>query len=153
MHRRTADRLTLGLALAGLMIAGYLTVLHYDSSVPLVCSAGSLVNCETVLSSPSATVAGVPVAVWGVAWFVVALVLMAMIVGADARGGSTRLRNAALAWIGVATLVVLYLVYQEVGVIGKLCAWCTAVHAIVIGMLVVQVSAMPEATADQLRAE
>jgi uncharacterized membrane protein len=36
------------------------------------------------------------------------------------------------------TTGVLYLVYQEVGVIGKLCAWCTAVHVIIISMLIVQ---------------
>lgn len=153
MRRRTADRVTVALAVAGLLIAGYLALLHYDRSVPLVCSAGSLVNCETVLTSPSATVAGVPVAVWGVAWFVIALGSAVSIVRTEARGGSPRLRSAALAWTGIATLVVLYLVYQEVGVIGKLCAWCTAVHAIVIGMLVVQVASVPAEARDRLRAE
>ena len=139
MRRRTADRVTLALALVGLLVAAYLTLLHYDSSVPLVCSAGSFVNCETVLTSPSATVLAVPVAVWGIVWFAVALAMAALLVRAKARGGSPMLRNALLAWTVAATLGVLYLVYQEVGVIGKLCAWCTAVHVIVLAMLVVQV--------------
>ncbi len=125
MQRRTADRLTLALGTAGLLISGYLTLLHFDSSVPLVCSAGSYVNCETVLTSPSATFAGVPVAVWGVAWFAVALAL-------------ARVRRAALAWTVAGTIGVMYLVFQEVGVIGKLCAWCTAVHVIIVAMLVVR---------------
>lgn len=143
MRRRVADRITLALALAGLLIAGYLTLLHYDRSVPLVCSAGSLVNCETVLTSPSATVLGMPVAVWGVVWFAVAMVLAMLLVRREGHGESGALRRVSLAWTGVATAVVLYLVYQEVGVIGKLCAWCTAVHAIVIAMLLVQASSAP----------
>jgi uncharacterized membrane protein len=32
----------------------------------------------------------------------------------------------------------LYLDYQEVGVVGKICAWCTAVHVIIVAMAVVQ---------------
>lgn len=153
MRRRTADRATVALAVAGLLIAGYLALLHYDRSVPLVCSAGSLVNCETVLTSPSATVAGVPVAVWGVAWFVVAAAMAVLMLRRGVHGDSRPLRRALLAWTGIATLVVLYLVYQEVGVIGKLCAWCTAVHAIVIGMLVVQTSSVPAEARGRLRAE
>ncbi|MEO6877716.1 MAG: vitamin K epoxide reductase family protein, partial [Gemmatimonadaceae bacterium] len=80
MRGRTADRITLGLAVAGLAIAGYLTLLHYDSSIPLVCSAGSFVNCETVLASPAATVWHLPVAVWGLGWFMVALGFAAAVV-------------------------------------------------------------------------
>ncbi len=125
MERRTADRITLALGVAGLLISGYLTLLHYDSSVPLVCSAGSYVNCETVLTSPSATFAGVPVAVWGVAWFAIALAL-------------SKVRRAALVWTIAGTVGVMYLVFQEVGVVGKLCVWCTAVHVIIVAMLVVQ---------------
>jgi uncharacterized membrane protein len=41
----------------------------------------------------------------------------------------------------IGTLMVLWLVYQEIGVIGKICAWCTAVHVLVLALLVVQVRA------------
>jgi uncharacterized membrane protein len=141
MRGRTADRITFVLAVAGLCIAAYLTLLHYDSRVPLVCTAGSLVNCETVLASPSATVLHVPVAVWGVVWFAVAVGLGAVVLRVDRGAGSPyspALRRASFAWSAMGTAGVLYLVYQEVGVIGKLCAWCTAVHVIIISMLIVQ---------------
>lgn len=140
MHPRTADRLIVALASVGLAIAGYLTLLHYDTNVPLVCTVGSFVNCETVLSSPSATVAGVPVAVWGLAWFGVALVLAALAMRAGAADRGAAVRTVLLAWTVAAILVVLYLVYQEVGVVGKVCAWCTAVHVIVIAMLTLQMT-------------
>lgn len=138
MQRRTGDRLVFALAAAGLLIAGYLTLLHYDSSVPLVCGAGSFVNCEAVLTSPSAIVAGVPVAVWGVAWFVVALALAAVLLRRPRDGETSRARTASRAWAAAGLAGVLYLVYQEVGVVGKICAWCTAVHLIIITILIVQ---------------
>ncbi len=144
MHR-TTDRLTLLLTLAGLLISGYLTLLHYDSSVPLVCSAGSYVNCETVLTSPSATVAGVPVAVWGLVWFGFATLFALALVSAGARTDSPtlgELRRVALVWTVAGVVGVMYLVYQEVGVIGKICAWCTAVHVIIVLMLIVQASSL-----------
>lgn len=131
-------RMIVALATIGLLIAGYLALLHYDTSVPLVCSAGSFVNCETVLTSPSATVAGIPVALWGVAWFAVALGFALFRVRASGASGTAF--RLSLAWSAAGVLGVLYLVYQEVGVIGKLCAWCTAVHVIILAIAIVQVS-------------
>ncbi len=143
MQRRSYDRLRVVLSVAGLLIAAYLTLLHYDTSVPLVCSGGSLVNCEQVLTSASAFVAGIPVAVLGVVWFTVALVLALLSLRARASGEPAWMRAASLAWVLAATAGVLWLVYQELGVIGKICAWCTAVHVIILALLVVQVLSDP----------
>lgn len=150
MRRRSWDRLAVVLAAAGLAIAAYLTLLHYDASVPLVCAAGSVVDCETVLGSPSAMVLGVPVAAWGLLWFAVALVLALAALRAGVRA-TPRLRSAGLGWALVGTAAVLWLVYQEVGVIGRICAWCTAVHAIVLAFLAVQV--LREGAADEVAPE
>jgi uncharacterized membrane protein len=139
MHPRSYDRLRLTLTVIGLAIAVYLTLLHYDSSVPLVCGRGSFVDCESVLSSPSSVVLGFPVAVWGLLWFVVALVLA--LLSARAGGEPSPLHAAALGWALVGTGTVLWLVYQEIGVIGKICAWCTAIHVLVLALLVVEVRA------------
>ncbi len=144
MPARRADRLRVALALIGLLIASYLTLLHYVASVPLVCAAGSVVDCETVLHSPSSVVLGVPVAAWGLLWFVVALTLALLAV----RGGqeTAGLRGVALAWSFAGTGSVLWLVYQEIGVIGRICAWCTAVHVVVLALLAIQVLEEPSAT-------
>jgi uncharacterized membrane protein len=138
------------LSAAGLLIAAYLTLLHYDASVPLVCAGGSLVNCEQVLTSPSAFVAGIPVAALGVLWFAVSLALALLSFRVRERGEPSWLRRAGLAWVLVGTASVLWLVYQEVGVVGKLCAWCTAVHLLVLALLVVHVVSEPlPASADE----
>ena len=143
MERRGYDRWRLALALAGALISAYLALLHFDAGIPLVCSAGSFVNCERVLTSPSSVVLGVPVAVYGVVWFVVA----AALAGASLRAGRApeppRLRTAALGWTGAGVASVLWLVYQELGVVGRLCAWCTAVHGLVLALLVLQVVSDP----------
>ncbi|MGH7668462.1 MAG: vitamin K epoxide reductase family protein [Gemmatimonadaceae bacterium] len=120
MQRRSYDRLRVLLSVAGLLIAAYLTLLHYDSSVPLVCTAGTFVNCEQVLTSASAFVAGIPVAVLGVVWFAVAVAVALAAVSSRGRrhGEPVWLRAVGLAWVLIGTASVLGLVYQEFGVIG-----------------------------------
>ncbi len=139
MTRRGYDRWRVALAAAGLAISAYLTLLHYDTQVPLVCSGGSLVNCEQVLTSASSIVFGVPVAAYGLLWFVVALGLAWASLRVTAEVEPPRLRAAALWWTGIGMASVLWLVYQELGVVGKVCAWCTGVHVIVLVLLVLQV--------------
>jgi uncharacterized membrane protein len=34
-------------------------------------------------------------------------------------------------------------VYQEIGVVGRICLWCSAVHVLVLSLLVVQVVSDP----------
>lgn len=140
---RSLGRLRLALTVIGLAIAGYLTLLHYVTSVPLVCGQGSFVDCHTVLNSPSSMVMGLPVAVWGLFWFVVALVLAVSALRSGDLGGrgASRVGAASLGWALVGTATVLWLVYQEIGVIGKLCAWCTVIHVVVLALLVVEVRA------------
>lgn len=137
------DRLRLALGVAGLLISAYLTLVHFDSHVPLACAAGSFVNCETVLSSPSATMLGVPVAAWGLAWFAGAIALALLSLRTGAGGEARGLRALGLAWPLVGTVGVLWLVYQEVGVIGRICVWCTVVHVIILALLVIQVLSEP----------
>lgn len=141
MTLRGYDRLRVVLTVAGLLIAGYLTVLHYDTDVPLICSGGAFVNCEQVLTSASAFLFGIPVAVWGLAWFAVALALALR--SAHGPAEPAWLRAAQFGWVLAGTANVLWLVYQELGVIGKICAWCTAIHVLVLALLVIQVLSDP----------
>jgi uncharacterized membrane protein len=136
---RSLDRVRLVLAVIGLAIAGYLTLQHYDGGLPLACGQGSFVDCETVLTSPSSMVLGLPVAMWGIAWFGVAVALSVPAL----RGppSSSSLHYVRFAWTLVGTATVLWLVYQELGIIGKICAWCTGIHVLVLALLVVEVRA------------
>ena len=63
-------------SLAGVGVSIYLTILHYAGAVP-GCPVTGTINCEAVLSSPYALIAGLPVptSAAGIAWFGVSAVL------------------------------------------------------------------------------
>ncbi|MBV9355353.1 MAG: vitamin K epoxide reductase family protein [Chloroflexi bacterium] len=134
----TQQRLwALALAAVGLGVAVYLTATHYFAgAVPLACTTSGPVNCEQVTSSAQSIVAGIPVAVFGVVWFGVELILLL----ADRSLPTRTLALARLGWTSIGLLVVLYLIYAELFLIGALCAWCTAVHALVIGLFLLALS-------------
>ena len=61
-------------ALAGVVVAGYLTWVHFDDAA-LVCVAGG--GCETVQESEYAEIAGIPVAALGLVAYAIVLGLVA----------------------------------------------------------------------------
>jgi uncharacterized membrane protein len=127
---------TIALCLAGLGVSLYLTLVHVTSGqVPLVCASAGLVNCEQVTTSPESTIGPVPVAVLGVVWFVGALALT--LASIPAPGGPRLQRPKAVARLGWSLgglLVILYLIYAELFLIGSICLWCTVVHVLVIAL-------------------
>jgi uncharacterized membrane protein len=112
------------LALAGAGIAGYLTYAHYQGVVP-VCTTG---GCETVLTSEYAEVAGVPVAVLGLAAYV-ALFLSALVRSVEAAAVAVAV---ALGGLGFAA----YLLYVQLAVLDAVCVWCVA-SDVVMGLVTV----------------
>ena len=119
----------LAIAVAGVLISGYLTITHL-SAVPLVCTVNAVVNCESVTHSPYSVVPGtsVPISVVGVAWFVVLAGL--------ALSGRRRLQ---LVWTAAALLVVIYLIYVEIVVLHQLCEWCTVLHVLIVASLLITI--------------
>jgi uncharacterized membrane protein len=116
------------LAIAGLGVSTYLTITHYDSSIPLACSDTGTINCALVTHSAESVVFGVfPVAVLGLAFYV--------FMAAATSPWAWRLKFPALTWIRIASVVVgigfvLYLVYTELFTLDAICLWCTSVHAL-----------------------
>jgi len=115
----------IGVALAGLGIATYLTLVHYAGGTP-VCAVAH--GCATVQQSAYATLAGVPVAVVGVLGYLAVL-------GALARDGEASRTAAAflsLAGLGFSS----WLTYVEVAVLDAICIWCVG-SAVCIALLAV----------------
>jgi uncharacterized membrane protein len=139
----TWDRTRLAASLIGLAIAAYLSVLHYDTAIPLVCSTSGTVNCERVLSSPEASWQGIPVALWGVGWFAVAAVLAILSLARRGTPEPSWLRRAGLGWTMIGAASVVWFLYTELVVIGNICAWCTVVHVVIIGLFAIQVLTDP----------
>jgi uncharacterized membrane protein len=119
--------LTFGLALAGLGVSIYLTVAHFTETALAGCSENGTINCTKVTTSPQSYVFGIPVAVLGLAFYVVAVALMSPWAWRSARREIHLIRLASLV-VGIG--FVLYLVYAELFIIGAICLYCTSVHAI-----------------------
>jgi uncharacterized membrane protein len=119
---------TWALAIVGLADSTYLTITHYDSSVPLACSDTGTINCALVTHSAESIVFGVfPVAVLGLAFFV--------FMTAATSPWAWRLKYPALAWVRLGSVIVgigfvLYLVYTELFTLDAICLFCTYAHVV-----------------------
>lgn len=58
-----------GLCIVGVLISAYLTYEHFTDSTTLACSDSGTVNCLKVTTSQWSVIAGVPVAVASLAFF------------------------------------------------------------------------------------
>jgi uncharacterized membrane protein len=111
-------------ALAGLVVAGYLTWVHFDDAA-LVCVAGG--GCEAVQESEYAEIARIPVAALGLVAYGVVLGLIAR----DTPGA--RLGAAMLAVVGL--LFSVYLLALQLFVIDAVCVWCLANDVVIAPLL------------------
>ena len=131
------------LAVLGMADAIYLTLVHYDSQVTLVCSESGFVNCTRVLSSSYAYVPGtaIPISLPGLGWCLVlaGLALLGIWLGDERRW----LRVAQFGWTLLGMVTVLYLVYVEIVALRNLCAWCTVLHALILLAFLIAVVRLP----------
>ena len=119
-------------ALAGVFVASYLTLYKLGYIGTLACAVGS---CETVQTSKWATLLGVPVGAWGVAYYI--FVLGLAIAGLTGQlADSRRLSEILLGVTGFGLVFSLWLTYLELFVIHAICQWCV-VSAVLAAILFV----------------
>jgi uncharacterized membrane protein len=105
-------------ALAGAAVAAYLVYTRYTHTL-IACTTG---GCETVQHSKYAKLAGVPVAVLGLAAY---LAVFATALSSRVEAAAI---GAAIAIGGLAFAI--YLIVIQVAVIDAICQWCLASDAI-----------------------
>jgi uncharacterized membrane protein len=128
------------LALAGIFISIYLTLYKLGVIGELSCSIGS---CETVNTSRWSVLLGLPVAAWGLLFYL-------DVFGVALLGTMPRWENepvisiilVAEAAIGV--LFSAWLTYLELAVIQAICIWCVTSAVIVVAILVGSVADLRE---------
>jgi uncharacterized membrane protein len=129
------------MALVGLGVSMYLTVVHYDAKITLACTNNSFINCQDVTSSAWSVVPGttIPITIPGMIWFLVSGGLAVWGLAALARGAEepARERLALLVWSSPALAFVLYLVFVEIVDVRKLCEWCTVVHILTLATFLI----------------
>jgi uncharacterized membrane protein len=117
-------------SLIGLAISIYLTYEHVTGSKSFACPATSTVNCEKVTTSAWSVIAGIPVAVLGLIFFVAMTLLTTPYAWRFRQLDWLRVLGALT---GIATA--LYLVWAELFRIDAICLWCTGVHVCTVVLL------------------
>jgi uncharacterized membrane protein len=120
------------LALVGIGVAGYLT--WYEMVVPVgVCPINvAYISCSAALTSQYSRIDGISVASIGLAWFLGALLLLALAVR-----NRTYLKFL-FAWSLIAVAGVVYLFLVEVLFLGEICPLCTSAH--ILGLAITAIA-------------
>ena len=124
------------LSLAGVFVALYLTLFKLGALGSLSCSFGS---CETVNSSRWAEFLGLPVAAWGLGFYV-ATFTVAMLAVRDRFARSDRMSLALVLMSGFGTVFSAWLTYLELFVINAICQWCVVSAVIVTAIFLVSMA-------------
>jgi uncharacterized membrane protein len=120
------------ISLAGLFLGAYLTMYKFGVIGSLACNVGS---CEQVQTSRWSVFLGLPVATWGVGYYVLMLALA--IAGLQPRFmDSRRLSLAMLLLTGWGVVFTAWLNYLEAFVIHAWCEWCLGSAGMVLVLFV-----------------
>ena len=118
--------ITFPLSLLGLADATYLTITHFDPKT-LKCAAHGHINCELVTQSAQSEIFGhIPVAIVGLAYFVLVVALCTP--WAWLRG-NLMFDRVRLAVMTAGMGMVIYLLSVEIH-LKAICVYCTGVHII-----------------------
>jgi uncharacterized membrane protein len=128
------------LALAGIFISLYLTLYKLGFIGELSCSIGS---CETVNTSKWSRFLGLPVAAWGLLFYLD--VFLIALIGTFERFENEPIISLVLvAESAIGVLFSAWLTYLELAVIHAICIWCVASAFIVTLILGVSVADLKE---------
>lgn len=134
---RTAARVALACALAGLAASGAAAYVHYrllrDPSYLSFCDVSATVSCTQVYSSRYGMLGGVPVALFGAIWFAFATLLT--MAGLTARPAVREsVPGYLFAGSTLALSMTLYLGYASFVLLKMVCILCVITYAAVVGL-------------------
>ena len=119
-----------GLALAGALVSSASLYHHYGTSATSYCDIGENFNCDIVNRSTYSTVAGIPVALIGVAGYLAVLALASVCRNRDQT--PAMLAIGSLGGLGFA----LYLTYIEGFVLSAWCILCLSSLVLILSITV-----------------
>ena len=124
------------LALAGIFISLYLALYKIGVIGELSCSIGS---CETVNTSKWATFLHLPVAVWGL-FFYVDVFLISVLGTTRSFENESLVSVLLVAEAAIGVLFSAWLTYLELAVIHAICIWCVTSALVVTMIFVVSIA-------------
>jgi uncharacterized membrane protein len=124
------------LAMIGTFVALYLTLYKLGMIGTLTCAVGS---CETVNTSRWARFLGMPVAGWGVFFYLDVLIIA--IIGIQPLVSHNPVVSWLLVvWTGIGVLFSAWLTYLELFRIHAICIWCVTSAVIVLSIFALSVA-------------
>lgn len=127
------------LALGGVLVSTYLLLYKLGVIGSVVCGAGG--SCERVQASRYALFLGIPVAAYGVAGYVVLLIL-ALIGLREAELSRPAITRWLAALSAVGVLFSLYLLFLELFVIHAVCRWCSVSGVLILAICIVSIGGL-----------
>ena len=148
----TSRKLLLAFGLLGLAAASTSSYVHYklltDPSYTSFCDVNPSVSCAQAYLSRYGSILGVPVALGGVLFFAVAL-LLAGAGGRQKSGLRDAVPGCLFAWSSVGFLVVLYLAWASYVQLKNFCILCSITYVAVTAILIIS-SRIPRASSTAL---
>lgn len=123
--------LTLGgivFSLVGIVVAAYLTYAHFTTPTVLACPASGIIDCAKVTSSSYAYFLGMPIALLGLVYFVVMLLVQ---VPAAWRSSHAVVGGLRFLLVAGGMVAVLWLLYAELFQINAICLYCSVLHILI----------------------
>lgn len=121
MNRSIILAIIIALTLVGLADSAYLSQSALTSS-DLVCDIDGLDDCNTVAASPYSSFVGIPLAVYGLAFYVAILIIAGYLYYRPSRLAAKLLVAATV----LGAIASVYFLYLQVAVIKALCIYCLA---------------------------
>lgn len=118
------------LSVIGLFTSFYLVQSHYENSPGKFCDFNKILACSVVNNSGFSEILNVPVAAFGMIWF---LFFLGMVW--QARRNQEYPLLWVVAWCALGMLSVIYFIIAEI-IIGAICMYCTIVHIIIVSLLI-----------------
>jgi len=119
------------LAIAGLLDSVYLSYIKLSNQTA---SCNLIGDCEKVNNSRYAVIGGVPIALLGVAGFLLVLILLYL--DRPSAGGPEAVRVALFGVTLAGTLYSIYLTYLELFVLQAICPFCALSAVAMVGLFV-----------------
>ncbi len=126
MNQRILRLLLTSIGVSGIVLSIYLLLITSDNSTR--CDFNALFSCSSVLSSSYSKLMDIPVAAFGLIWFIGASILSVLSFKVSIK------RIFFLSWSIVSLLGIFYFVYAEY-LIGAICLLCTTAHLLGLSFL------------------
>ncbi len=133
VRAETLYSLLIVLTIGGVVAASYAAYEVVNPEAAKVCSPNPFLSCQKVLASGHTTILGIPDWSIGLSGYLVMLVLAILAY----RTFDRRYLKALTALSALGMVIVGYLVYTELVVVGAICPVCTTAHLLNVGVLAV----------------